>query len=307
MHLILTIILSLQAQAFASGKDLPDVKAADAAPAQSAAPAEPARPENPAVPEKASGQPGAAEKAAQQPAETGPDTKPADTPAADKAGRPPAETPSGTKPAEPAVPGETPAKPAEPGNDKGPKAKRVKPDRSAMSKAGKSLGLSGAVPPAAGAALAAPLVPAKKESPAEEVAVSTAAAAARYSQGEGPALVVLDFEGENGAEFAGLLAEALKPGRKLYDRDALAGRNYGAVTRVSAKKIAAETGAAYLVVGKISKKTDSLYIVTVGLRDGASGDVKSTDFVNVKSLGELGAAASPAAGAVAAALEKLKN
>jgi TolB-like protein len=265
------------------------------------------------------------------PAEKPEPVKPADTAqpekgAPEKSGQPPDETPSGTKPADPATPGEEPATPAEPGaKDKAEKEKRDKPARHKPNRSGKSSGSglpSGAVPPAVGAgalgALPAGLgkdkkdeaakEPAKEVSSATVVSTPTAPAAEPYSQGENPALVVLDFEGEKGAELADLLAEALKPGRRVYSRATLALKNYGqAVNRVSAKKIAAETGADYLIAGKISKKTETLYIVAVILRDSASGDIQGSNFVKMKDLGGLAAGAADAAKVVSAELEKFKR
>ncbi len=234
------------------------------------------------------------------------DVKPGQEPAKPveqgNAGKPPEETPSGTKPAEPATPGEDPAIPAEP--DKGREEKDKKDRKDKPGKGGKSGGLSqpaAALLPAAGATFG--LLPVvgkeKKEAPEPELKdtavssepVKTAAAADEplYSAGKGPRIAVLSFDGEAGAEFAALLAKVLSPGLQVYSPRALAARNYSgtAVTRLLAKKICAETGVDYLVTGRVSKKTGTLTIISVFLRDGKTGDTVLTDYQNLKPSGEL--------------------
>lgn len=120
-------------------------------------------------------------------------------------------------------------------------------------------------------------------------AVSTAAAAAPapeplFSEGKGPKIAVLDFEGEGGAEFAALLSDALKPGMKVYSRAALAAKNIApAVNRVSARKIGAALGVDYLAAGKISKKTETLTIISVYLRSAVTGDINATESIPVRA------------------------
>jgi TolB-like protein len=134
--------------------------------------------------------------------------------------------------------------------------------------------------------------------------VSTAAAPAEplYSPGKGPKIAVLDFEGENGAEFAVLLTEALKPGLKVYSRTALAAKSYETktTTRLVARKIAAEIAVDYIVTGKVSKKSDTLLIISIYLRDGKTGDIRLTNNQNIRSAEELNSAAADAAEKIAA-------
>lgn len=243
---------------------------------------------------------------------------PKETPGAPqgKGGQPPEETPSGTKPAEPAVPGETPAQPAEPGKPE-PKSK----DKPGKRKGGRGGSGGGSLPSALPAAAAAPLaVPAilpgkdeDKQPKAEKssgTVVSTSAVKEEplYSAADGIAIAVLDFEGESGAEFAGLLSAQLATREKVYSRKAIQEKSYGSqVARLAARKIASETGTDYLVAGRISKKTESLSIISVILREGSSGDIKSTIFVNLRNTSELSSAAATAAGQVSSELGKLKK
>lgn len=230
------------------------------------------------------------------------------------AGKPLEETPSGTKPAEPATPGENPAIPAEP--DKGREEKDKKNRKNKPGKGGNPGALSqpaAALVPASGAAFG--LLPGggkeKKEVPepaSKETTVSSEpvkpAANPLYSSGKGPRIAVLDFEGEAGAEFAALLSKALSPDLKVYSRGALAARNYSgaAMTRVLAKKICAETGVDYLVTGRASKKTETLTIISVFLRDGKTGDTTLADYQNLKPGGDPARCAEAASGKI---LERL--
>lgn len=118
-----------------------------------------------------------------------------------------------------------------------------------------------------------------------------------YSAGKGSRIAIIGFEGEGGAEFAALLAVALRSDLKVYDPQKLAVKKIdsAAINRVSARKIAADLDIEYLVAGKISKKTATLSIISVFLRDGASGDVKMTENHNIRSSGELKSAAENAA------------
>jgi len=131
------------------------------------------------------------------------------------------------------------------------------------------------------------------------VQASTPAAAAEplYSKGKGPKIAIMDFDGEYGAQFAELLAEALKSDLKVYNRKELAKKNYDAkaVNRVSTKKIATEVAVDYIVTGKVSKKTETLSIISVFLRDGKTGDIKMTTFPKLKSADDLKSAAETAA------------
>lgn len=121
-----------------------------------------------------------------------------------------------------------------------------------------------------------------------------------YSDGKGPRIAVINFEGENGAEFAMLLSAALSSDLKVYDPKELAVKKIesAAVNRVSARKIAADMDVEYLVAGKVSKKTGTLSIISIFLRDGATGDVKMTDNHNIRSAGDLKSAAENAAGKI---------
>jgi len=121
-----------------------------------------------------------------------------------------------------------------------------------------------------------------------------------YSDGKGPRIAVINFEGENGAEFAVLLSAALSSDLKVYDPKKLAAKKIDsvAVNRVSARKIAADLDIEYLVAGKVSKKTATLSIISIFLRDGATGDVKMTDNHNIRSAGDLKSAAENAAGKI---------
>lgn len=110
-----------------------------------------------------------------------------------------------------------------------------------------------------------------------------------YSAGKGTRIAIIDFEGDGGAEFAALLSAALSSDLKVYDPKKLAVKKIdsAAVNRVSARKIAADLGIEYLVAGRVSKKTATLSIISIFLRDGASGDVKMTDNHNIRSSGDL--------------------
>lgn len=115
---------------------------------------------------------------------------------------------------------------------------------------------------------------------AEPVLVSTLTALAEplFSEGKGPKIAVLDLDGDFGAEFANMLFDALKTDLKVYSRKELAGKNYDtkAITRVSARKIASEIAVDYIVTGKINKKTETLSLISVYLRDSVSGDIRLT-------------------------------
>ena len=159
-----------------------------------------------------------------------------------------------------------------------------------------------------------------KEAPKEAVASTEAVKAAApvqtstpvvaaeplYSEGPGPKIAVLDFEGEHGAQFAELLTEALKADLKVYSRMELAAKKYEtqAVTRVSAKKIATEAAVEYVVTGKIALKTETLSIISIFLRDGKTGDIKMTDNQSLRSLADLKSIAENAAGKIK---EKIKS
>lgn len=118
-----------------------------------------------------------------------------------------------------------------------------------------------------------------------------------YSAGKGSRIAIIGFEGDGGAEFAALISAALSSDLKVYDPQKLAAKKIDSagINRVSARKIAADLDIEYLVAGKISKKTATLSIISVFLRDGASGDVKMTDNHNIRSSGELKSAAENAA------------
>lgn len=256
---------------------------------------------------------------------------------------PPAQTPSGTAPAEPASPSESPAKPADPGKPADAakpaepagkdglqepgqkKEKKEKPGR--KGKGGKKTRLPGVSAPsgaaagqgAAGAAGAAVLGGLRgggekeKQKAAEEktapppaaVETSSATESPAYSEGTGRKVAVLDFEGEEGAEFASLVAAALAPELRVYDRARLAALGYdpASVNRISARTVAADTGAEYLVTGKVSKKTATLTIISVYLRDGATGDIRQTESRSVRPPDTLQSAASDAAAKIKDAVD----
>lgn len=243
-----------------------------------------------------------------QPAETAPQppsgTKPAE-PASP--GQGPAE------PAEPAKPGEKAAKPDSPGEKPEAGQEKIAKDSSAGDehgkkdaapgkkdrpaggkKSGKS-GVSGrslpslpsALPPRGAAAGAGtdkektPAPAAPKETSTASVTASTGAATAEplFSQGKGPKIAVMLLDGEGGAEFAALLSSALKPDLQVYSHAAMAAKEYdvNAINRISARKIAAELGVDFIVTGKMGKRTATLTIISIYLRDAGSGDVKLTD------------------------------
>ena len=135
---------------------------------------------------------------------------------------------------------------------------------------------------ATGAWVAGGAVPASTETAkaAMPVQVSTPAAVVEplYSAGKGPKIAVMDFDGEKGAEFAALLAKALSADLKVYNPKELAAKEYdsAALNRVSARKIAAEIVVEYIITGKVSKKSETLSIISVYLRDGKTGDIKMT-------------------------------
>ena len=136
---------------------------------------------------------------------------------------------------------------------------------------------------------------------AEPVRLSTRAAAGPlYSAGKGPRIAVVAFEGESGAEFAALLSAALSPDLKVYSPEELAAKAYdaAAITRVSARKIAMETAVDYVVTGKVSKKSGTLSIISLALRDGRTGDTKMTDNHSLRAAGDLKPAAETAAGKI---------
>jgi len=121
-----------------------------------------------------------------------------------------------------------------------------------------------------------------------------------YSAGKGPKIAVMDFEGESGAEFSALLTKALGADLKVYNPKELAAKEYAstAITRVSVKKIAAEINVDFVVTGRVSKKTETLSIISVYLRDGKTGDIKMTDNHSLRSGEDLKLAAESAAGKV---------
>lgn len=134
---------------------------------------------------------------------------------------------------------------------------------------------------------------------AEPVQNSTQAAAAEplYSAGLGPKIAVMDFDGELGAEFSAQLSKALSADLKVYNSREPGAKEYdpAAITRVSAKKIASEIDVEYIITGKVGKKSETLSIISVFLRDGKTGDIKMTDNHTLRSAGELEAAAASAA------------
>ncbi len=137
---------------------------------------------------------------------------------------------------------------------------------------------------------------------AEPVQASTQAtvAGSLYSAGKGERIAVIDFEGESGAEFAALLSSALSSDLKVYDPKKLAAKKYtaAAINGISVRKIASEIGVEYLVTGKVSKKTSTLSIISIFLRDGQTGDTKMTDNQNIRSSGDLETAVRNAAGKI---------
>ena len=141
-----------------------------------------------------------------------------------------------------------------------------------------------------------------------EPAALAAAAPVLFSAGKGPSAAIFPFDGEGGAEFSALLCESLGTELKLYDPKALAEKKYdpAAITRVSAKKIAAELGVEYIVTGRVNKKGDSLSIITSLLRDGKTGDSKLTENRNIRSKEELKPAAASVAGRITERLSAAK-
>lgn len=160
------------------------------------------------------------------------------------------------------------------------------------------------IPPPAPKEAAASTETAKEAAP---VQASTQAVVVEplYSAGPGPKIAVIDFDGESGAEFAALLSAALGADLKVYSPRELAAKKYdpAAINRISARKIAAEIDVEYIVTGKVSKKTDTLSIISVSLRDGKSGDTKMTDNHNIRSAGEMKSAAENAAGKIKAKIK----
>ena len=129
---------------------------------------------------------------------------------------------------------------------------------------------------------------------AEPVEVSTKAVVAEplFSEGVGPRIAVIPFDGESGAEFAATLAGALSPNFKVYNPEALAAKAYAsaAINRVTARKTAAELGVEYLVTGKVSKKSETLSIISIFLRDAKTGDIRLTDNQNIRAGEDKGSA-----------------
>ena len=115
-----------------------------------------------------------------------------------------------------------------------------------------------------------------------------------FSQGNGPKIAVFDFDGDAGIEFADYLSEALgTKGFKVYNRKSLKekGLANSPVNKSVIKKISGEIGCEYLIIGKISKKTETLSIISVFLKDGKNADIKTTYFVRIKDISELKSAA----------------
>ena len=154
----------------------------------------------------------------------------------------------------------------------------------------------------------------KKEAPKEAVASTEAVKAAApvqaltpviaaeplYSAGPGPKIAIIDFDGESGAEFSALLSVSLSADLKVYNPAELAAKEYdpAAINRISARKLAAVIDVEYIVTGKVSKKTDTLSIISVSLRDGKTGDIKMTDNQSLRSLADLKSIAENAAGKI---------
>ncbi|MBI4655574.1 MAG: hypothetical protein HY746_02380 [Elusimicrobia bacterium] len=125
-----------------------------------------------------------------------------------------------------------------------------------------------------------------------------AAATTLFSQGNGPKIAVFDFEGQSGPEFADYLSEALgAKGFKVYNRNVFKEKGLSGIqiNRVVIKKISNEAGCDYLVTGKISKKTETLFIISVFLKDGKNADIKMTHFVKIKDISEIKKGAEQAA------------
>lgn len=122
-----------------------------------------------------------------------------------------------------------------------------------------------------------------------QVSTWVVAAGPLYSEGKGSKIAIMDFEGEYGAEFADLLAEALKTDLKVYSRNELTKKNYSAKDggMSLAKKVASEISVDYVVTGKVSKKTETLSIISISLRSGKTGDIKMTDYPKLKSAEDL--------------------
>lgn len=121
-----------------------------------------------------------------------------------------------------------------------------------------------------------------------------------YSAGKGPRIAVMAFDGEAGAEFSALLSKILSADFKVYNPKELAAKEYdtAAINRVSARKIAAETAVEYIVTGKVSKKSGTLSIISVFLRDGKTGDIKMTANHSLRSAEDLKSAAETASGKI---------
>ncbi len=121
-----------------------------------------------------------------------------------------------------------------------------------------------------------------------------------YSAGKGPGIAVINFEGEQDAEFSALLTKALSADLKVYNPKELAAKKYdpAAINRVSVRKIAAEIDVEYIVTVKVSKKSETLSIVSVFLREGKTGDIKMTDNSNLRSPEDLKAAAETVSGKI---------
>lgn len=136
-----------------------------------------------------------------------------------------------------------------------------------------------------------------REAALVQASTQATASGSLYSAGKGPRIAVIDLEGELGAEFAALLSSALSGDFKVYDPEKLAAKEYSAalINRISARKIASELGVDYLVTGKANKKTNTLSIISVFLRDGQTGDTKMTDNHNIRSSADLESAAVNAA------------
>lgn len=306
-----------------SPAEIPSSPAEPAKPMESGKPGKPATASSPETPTEPS-KPADSLKNGNPPEETPSGTKPAD----------PAKP--GENPATPAEPADKakPDKTEKGKDDKSDKGLKGKKDSSGNEgKGGPSLPSGGPAPQGGGAGLAPAaggigggLIggilsrgkkeekekeklnrPTLKENAASSETVKTGvsvqsstqsiSAEALYSSGKGSRIAIIDFEGENGAEFAAHLAAALGSDLKVYNPKKLAVKKIdsAAVNRVSAKKIAADLDIEYLVAGKVSVKTTTLSIISVLLRDGATGDIKMTDNHNIRSAGDLKSAAENAA------------
>ncbi|MBI5574367.1 MAG: hypothetical protein HY919_07445 [Elusimicrobia bacterium] len=129
-----------------------------------------------------------------------------------------------------------------------------------------------------------------------------------FSEGSGPKIAVFDFEGEHGVEIADYISEALTKNFRVYDRKSLSGKGLAKekVNNATLKKIKKDVDADYFVTGGVSKKTETLYIVSVFLKDGKKGDTKMTDYPKFKKLDELKSTAEIIAGKIKKRVGELK-